>query len=82
VKVRTFRSLVTKIHHDLCSENLRRTFHRWLSAARASRHRRVTLQQKEAELKHSWLVAAWDKWRERYLREKLRPLVSAKAAGS
>jgi protein SFI1 len=63
-------------------ENLRRIFYRWLSAARASRHRRVTLQQKEAELKHGWLEAAWDKWRDRYLHEKLRPLVSVKMAPS
>ena len=69
----------------LCSmspENLRRIFYRWLSATRASRHRRVTLQQKEAELKHGWLEAAWDRWRDRYLHEKLRPLVSVKIAPS
>lgn len=57
-------------------ENVRRLFYRWLSAARSVRHRRVTLQRKEDELKASATAATWNKWRERFVDEKLRPIVS------
>lgn len=55
-------------------ETIRRTFHKWLAAARASRHRRKVLQEKEAEIKRASLAAAWDKWRERFKDERLRPI--------
>ena len=51
-------------------------FAKWLGAARTARHRRVTLQQCEEDMKHARLLIAWDKWRERYQDIQLRPLVS------
>jgi protein SFI1 len=57
------------------AENIRRMFHRWLSAARAARHRRVTLHEKENEMKLSVIAVAWDQWRGRFNDEKLRPIV-------
>lgn len=56
---------------------MRRMFYHWLSTARTSRHRRITLQQKEKEFRLNTLAVAWDKWRERYKAESLRPLVSS-----
>jgi protein SFI1 len=58
------------------TESIRRMFHRWLASARVSRHRRVTLQQKEDEMNFGVIAAAWDKWRDRFSDETLRPLVS------
>lgn len=58
-----------------CIENVRRLFYRWLSAARSARHRRMTLQRKEDQLKAASVTAAWQKWRERFIDEKLRPIV-------
>ncbi|KZT26251.1 hypothetical protein NEOLEDRAFT_1155765 [Neolentinus lepideus HHB14362 ss-1] len=55
-------------------ETIRRTFHKWLSVARATRHRRKVLQEKEAEIKLASLASAWDKWRDRFKDEKLRPI--------
>lgn len=52
-------------------------FHRWLSATRSARRRRLTLQRKETELKAATIEVAWDKWRERYINEKLRPIASS-----
>lgn len=40
------------------------------------RHRRLTLQRKEDEMKAATVAAAWNKWRERFVDEKLRPIVS------
>jgi hypothetical protein len=57
------------------AENIRRMFHRWLSATRVARRRRVTLQRKEGEIKRATLAVAWDEWRDRFNDEKLRPLV-------
>lgn len=57
------------------TENIRRLFHRWLTAARSARHRRLTLQRKEDEMKAACLETAWNKWRERFVDEKLRPIV-------
>lgn len=54
---------------------MRRMFHRWLSAAKTSRHRRLVLQEREEELRMNLLEKAWDKWREKYKAERLRPLV-------
>jgi hypothetical protein len=58
------------------AENIRRMFYRWLSAARSARHRRMTLQRKEDEMKGTCVAIAWDRWRERFVAEKLRPIVS------
>ncbi|TFK54938.1 hypothetical protein OE88DRAFT_1653513 [Heliocybe sulcata] len=55
-------------------ETIRRTFHKWLSASRASRHRRQVLQEKEAEIKLAALAFAWDKWRDKFKDERLRPI--------
>jgi len=49
-------------------------FHRWLSAAKTSRHRRMMLQEREEELRLNVLEKAWDKWREKFKAERLRPL--------
>jgi protein SFI1 len=57
------------------TETMRRLFHRWLSLAISTRRRRLALQQKEEELKFLKIAAAWDKWRERFIDEKLRPTV-------
>jgi protein SFI1 len=55
---------------------MRKMFTKWLGAARTARHRRVTLQQCEEEMKRTRLLIVWDKWRERYQAIQLRPLVS------
>jgi protein SFI1 len=52
-------------------------FHHWLSSTRNSRRRRVTLRQKEDVMKRACIAVAWDKWRDRFTNEKLRPIVSA-----
>ena len=54
---------------------LRRTFHRWLAAKRAREHRRQTYQRKEALLRRTLIITAWERWRERFMEEKLQPLV-------
>jgi protein SFI1 len=51
-------------------------FYRWLSAARSARHRRITLQGKEDQMKAACIAVTWNKWRERFVDEKLRPVVS------
>lgn len=51
-------------------------FHRWLTAARARHHKRIILREKELELDRASVQVAWDRWRERYMDDKLRPLVS------
>ncbi|KAJ3505555.1 hypothetical protein NLJ89_g7354 [Agrocybe chaxingu] len=55
---------------------LRRTFYRWIASRRLAEHRRVTHQRKEAHLRQVAIVTAWDKWRERFKEERLRPLAS------
>ncbi|KAK7466966.1 hypothetical protein VKT23_004030 [Stygiomarasmius scandens] len=55
-------------------EHVRRLFHHWLSTARTSRNRRITLATREEEMKLRTIAAAWDKWRERFKDERLRPL--------
>lgn len=57
-------------------------FHRWLMAARARRHKRVTLREKELEFDRANVQVAWNRWRERYMDEKLRPLVSSVASST
>lgn len=51
-------------------------FYRWSSIARTHRHRRITLQKKEDEMKLSMIASAWDRWRDRFSDERLRPIVS------
>lgn len=56
-------------------ENLKRVFHRWLTTARATRHRRLTLQRLERGKSQANLQAAWDHWRERFIDIGLRHTV-------
>ncbi|KAH9484334.1 hypothetical protein JR316_0003815 [Psilocybe cubensis] len=53
---------------------LRRVFVHWLSAKRSIEHRRLTHERKEAQLRHLAITSAWEKWRERFKEERLRPL--------
>ncbi|KAJ7285890.1 hypothetical protein C8J57DRAFT_1446668 [Mycena rebaudengoi] len=55
-------------------ENTRKIFYRWLSAARASRHRRLTLERQEAKIKFGLTSVAWDTWRERFKDKRLQPV--------
>ncbi|KAJ7097976.1 hypothetical protein B0H15DRAFT_823665 [Mycena belliarum] len=55
-------------------ENIRKIFHRWLGATRTIRHRRLTLERKEADIKFGAISVAWDKWRERYKHQSLQPV--------
>lgn len=55
---------------------LRRAFHRWLTVKRAAEHRRLNHERKEAQLRQLAITSAWEKWRERFKEERLRPLVS------
>ncbi|KAF9227630.1 hypothetical protein BS17DRAFT_725990 [Gyrodon lividus] len=56
------------------AENMRRMFHKWLTAARARRHKRLLLRERQAEFDRTSMQVAWDRWRERYVEEKLRPI--------
>lgn len=58
-------------------ENMQRMFHKWLNAARARRHKRVLLREKQTEFDRVSMQVAWDRWRENYMEEKLRPIVSS-----
>jgi hypothetical protein len=60
----------------IIAENIRRMFYRWLSAARSARHRRMTLQRKEDKMKAACVAITWDRWRERFVEEKLRLIVN------
>lgn len=60
---------------DSLSENMRKVFVRWLTAARKARHRRLQLQEKEEEFKLMTVASAFDDWRERYMEIRLQPLV-------
>jgi hypothetical protein len=42
---------------------------------RVTRHRRITLRENEDEFKLMVLIKSWDKWRDRFVEEKLRVLV-------
>ncbi|KAG5353970.1 hypothetical protein C0989_011458 [Termitomyces sp. Mn162] len=55
-------------------DNMRRVFTRWLGLARINRHRRITLKEKEDEFKISVVACFWDKWRDRFSAERLRPI--------
>lgn len=56
-------------------ETMRRIFHRWLSAARSRHQRRTLLREKELRFDRVAVQVAWDKWRDKYIHEKLRPIV-------
>ncbi|KAJ3867775.1 hypothetical protein EV359DRAFT_33800 [Lentinula novae-zelandiae] len=55
-------------------ENARKIFNKWLLVARTARHRRGVLQQKEEEVKLRIMEVGWDRWRERFQEERLKPL--------
>ncbi|KAJ8520415.1 hypothetical protein ONZ45_g2769 [Pleurotus djamor] len=55
-------------------ETVKRVFNRWLSAARASRHRRLLLQKKEYQMKLSTISVVWDKWIDRFKAARLKPV--------
>ncbi|KAG2078128.1 hypothetical protein BDR04DRAFT_449557 [Suillus decipiens] len=57
------------------AESVRRMFHRWLMTARARRHKRITLREKELEFDRANVQVAWNRWREQFMNEKLRPLL-------
>ncbi|KAF8894524.1 hypothetical protein BD779DRAFT_1501596 [Infundibulicybe gibba] len=71
------QSLMDSYQYVKREEQIRRIFYRWLSAARATRHRRLTLQRKEDAIKLSATAAAWEKWREAFSRKQLRPIADA-----
>ncbi|KAI9571309.1 Sfi1 spindle body protein-domain-containing protein [Boletus coccyginus] len=56
-------------------QNIRRMFHKWLGAARARRHKRILLRERHAEFDRASMQAAWDRWREKYMEERLHPIV-------
>ncbi|KAI6144823.1 Sfi1 spindle body protein-domain-containing protein [Pisolithus thermaeus] len=56
------------------AETMRRVFHRWLALARARHQRRTILREKELTFVRASLQATWDRWREKFIKEKLRPM--------
>ncbi|KAF9246283.1 hypothetical protein BU15DRAFT_85063 [Melanogaster broomeanus] len=56
------------------AENMRRMFHKWLAAARARHHKRLLLRERQAEFDRASMQVAWDRWREKYVEDKLRPI--------
>ena len=56
---------------------MRRMFHKWLAVARARRHKRILLRERQAEFDRASMQVAWDRWREKYVEEKLYPIVSS-----
>lgn len=60
----------------MSTENMRRMFYRWLTAARKARHRRRLLQEKEREMQVAKMAEFYDRWKEKYLDIRLQPLVS------
>ncbi|KAK2466973.1 hypothetical protein APHAL10511_001231 [Amanita phalloides] len=67
-------SLMESYQYVKREECLRRFLHRWLAATRTARHRRITLKEKEEEIHIVFLAKVWDKWRERFVEEKLRTM--------
>ncbi|CAK5277723.1 unnamed protein product [Mycena citricolor] len=55
-------------------EDIRKIFHRWLAAARTTRHRRITLERREAEMQLSIVAVAWGRWREQFKNRQLQPI--------
>jgi hypothetical protein len=56
-------------------ETIRRMFYNWLNKARSARQLRNTLQEREDEIRIAKISVAWEKWRDRFKDEKLRPIV-------
>lgn len=46
-----------------------------MAAKRALEHRRLTYQRREALLRRTIIITAWERWREKFMEEKLQPLV-------
>ncbi|KAF8628451.1 hypothetical protein AX15_003966 [Amanita polypyramis BW_CC] len=67
-------SLLESYQYVKREECLRKFLHRWLAATRVTRRRRFTLGEKEEEISSMFLIKAWDKWRERFVEEKLRTM--------
>ncbi|KAF8636478.1 hypothetical protein AX17_003293 [Amanita inopinata Kibby_2008] len=65
-------SLMESYQYVKREECLRKFFHRWLTATRMTRHRRITLHEKEEELKLILISRSWDRWRDRFVEERLR----------
>ncbi|KAF8326021.1 uncharacterized protein EI90DRAFT_3018764 [Cantharellus anzutake] len=55
-------------------EFLRRALLHWIQAAQKSMNRRERLERKQDEMKLSLMSAAWDRWRDRFLEEKLHSI--------
>ncbi len=72
----SFHPLLVNSGADIGADNVRRIFHQWLAAARAARHRRLLLQRREDEVKLATMEMAWDKWRDKFKDDQLRPIVS------
>ncbi|KAI6045673.1 Sfi1 spindle body protein-domain-containing protein [Pisolithus marmoratus] len=64
------------------AETMRRTFHRWLALARARRQRRTILRERELTFIRASLQSTWDRWREKFIKEKLRPTANQVALRS
>lgn len=58
------------------AETIRRIFHRWLALARARHQRRTILREKELAFIRASLQITWDRWREKFIKEKLRPIAN------
>lgn len=67
-----YKISITKLMLEMAG----RMFHRWLTVARVTRHRRLTLQLIEDQLRIKTLCNAWDKWRGSFIDVKLHPIVS------
>lgn len=51
-------------------------FHLWLAATRKSHYLRAALQKREEERDEDIVLALWQRWREKYIILRLKPLVS------
>lgn len=51
-------------------------FYNWLNKGRSARSLRLTLQEREDQIRMDKLAAAWEQWRDRYKNERLRVVVS------
>ncbi|KIL69688.1 hypothetical protein M378DRAFT_156912 [Amanita muscaria Koide BX008] len=67
-------SLMESYRYVKREEYLRKFFHRWIAAMRMTRRRRITLRENEDEFNLVVLIKSWDKWRDRFVEEKLRVL--------
>lgn len=64
----------------VCLGLLRHAFRRWLAHARSVEKRRQAHEQKEEQMRQLIITNAWEKWRERFKEERLRPLVCHRAS--